>query len=243
MPWLQHIPPRLSFVRPPAGPTRGGTRIAVHGRHLSLDALAPPNSRTLRTLTGHTPPLTHTHLTHTHGTYVCGFGYAWAPLECWCAAELTISANQSTPPLMPARNRSTNATNEIRCACTNSTVASLASAGATGTPSADGGASGASHANQTNRTNQTAEEVAAAEEVACDGAPWCHGPPGARAVPAVVMPATYDKAYGVLLCDSPPAEAALLPAAARRGLDVSLLDEVFPEPVTLVARTVALALP
>ena len=61
-------------------------------------------------------------------------------------------------------------------------------------------------------------------------------------MPAVVMPATYDEVYGVLLCDTPPAEAALLAAAARRGLEASLLDGVFPEPVTLAARTLARAL-
>eukprot|EP00964_Phaeocystis_antarctica_P013129 scaffold7196_cov39-Phaeocystis_antarctica.AAC.3 len=76
--------------------------------------MAPLRSRTR---TGHTPPLTHTHLTHTHGTYVCGFGHAWAPLECWCpAADPISSGNQSTPPVVPARNRSANnATDEIRC--------------------------------------------------------------------------------------------------------------------------------
>ena len=142
--------------------------------------------------------------------------------------------------MVPARNRSANATGEIRCACTNSTAASLMDAGATDALSA-GGASGARDANQTNQTNRTAEPADAVEPVACHGAPWCHGAPGMRAVPAVVMPATYDAVHGVLLCDTPPAEAALLAAAARRGLEASLLDGVFPEPVALVARTLARA--
>ena len=130
-----------------------GTRIAVHGRHLSLAALAPPRSRARA---AHTPPLTHTHPTHTHGTYVCGFGYAWPPLECWCPSDTTGEANQSSPPMAPARNRSANATGEVRCACSNSTAASLAQAGAVTTPAAPD-AGGSSQANQTNHTNQSSE--------------------------------------------------------------------------------------
>ena len=76
-----------------------------------------------RARTAHTPPLTHTHPTHTHGTYVCGFGYAWPPLECWCPSDTTGEANQSSQPMAPARNRSVNATGEVRCACGNSTAA------------------------------------------------------------------------------------------------------------------------
>ena len=143
-------------MRPPVGPTLGGTRIAVHGRHLSLAALAPPRSRAR---TAHTPPLTHTHPTHTHGTYVCGFGYAWPPLECWCPSDTTGEANQSSQPMAPARNRSSNATGEVRCACSNSTAASLAQAGAVTTPAAPdaGGSSQANQTNQTNQTNQSSE--------------------------------------------------------------------------------------